>query len=91
VGDPLPPALTLDGKLVRALSEGDRALGELAGLGRAMPNPHLLIGSFMRREAVLSSRIEDTHVFWEKWYKVSTMQGRGIKQTERGSEVCCHE
>jgi len=60
VPHPLPPDLTLDAKLVRALSEADRALGELAGLGRAMPNPHLLIGPFVRREAVLSSRIEGT-------------------------------
>jgi Fic family protein len=29
-------------------------------VGRTMPNPHLLIGPFMRREAVLSSRIEGT-------------------------------
>jgi Fic family protein len=35
-------------------------LGELAGLGRTMPNPHLLIAPFIRREAVLSSRIEGT-------------------------------
>lgn len=58
--NPLPPALSLDAKLVRTLSEADRALGELAGLGRTMPNPHLLIGPFIRREAVLSSRIEGT-------------------------------
>lgn len=43
------------------LSEADRALGELAGLGRTIPNPHLLISPFMRREAVLSSRIEGTY------------------------------
>ena len=35
-------------------------MSELAGVGRTMPNPHLLIGPFMRREAVLSSRIEGT-------------------------------
>ena len=46
--------------MVRTLSEADRALGELAGLGRTLSNPHLLIGPFMRREAVLSSRIEGT-------------------------------
>jgi Fic family protein len=46
--------------MVRLLSEADRALGELSGLGRTMPNPHLLIGPFIRREAVLSSRIEGT-------------------------------
>lgn len=57
---PLPPAMTWDVELVGLLSEADRALGQLAGLGRAMPNPHLLIGPFIRREAVLSSRIEGT-------------------------------
>lgn len=44
VPHPLPPALSLDRELVCILSDADRALGELAGLGRAMPNPHLLIG-----------------------------------------------
>lgn len=58
---PLPLTLTLDAKLVRALSEADRALGELAGLERAMPNLQLLVGPFMRHEAVFSSRIEGTH------------------------------
>jgi len=58
--NPLPPVLPFDAELVLTLSEADRALGELAGLGRAMPNPHLLIGPFIRREAVLSSRIEGT-------------------------------
>ena len=57
---PLPPALEFDPELVQVLSEADRALGELAGLGRTIPNPHLLISPFMRREAVLSSRIEGT-------------------------------
>jgi len=56
----LPPALNLDAKLIRILSGADRALGELAGLGRTMPNPDLLIRPFIRREAVLSSRIEGT-------------------------------
>ncbi len=60
VPHPLPPTLRFDAELVRTLSDADRALGELAGLGRAMPNPHLLIGPFIRREAVLSSRIEGT-------------------------------
>jgi Fic family protein len=35
-------------------------LSELAGLGRTLPNPHLLIEPYVRREAVLSSRIEGT-------------------------------
>jgi len=46
--------------LVRALSDADRLIGRLAGEGRRLPNPHLLIRPFVRREAVLSSRIEGT-------------------------------
>ncbi len=60
VPDPLPPRLVLDTTLVGVLSEADRGLGMLAGLGRMLPNPQLLIDPFIRREAVLSSRIEGT-------------------------------
>ncbi|MDY7077148.1 MAG: Fic/DOC family N-terminal domain-containing protein [Chloroflexota bacterium] len=60
VPHPLPPDLPADWEFARSLSEADRALSELAGVGRTMPNPHLLIGPFVRREAVLSSRIEGT-------------------------------
>ena len=57
---PLPPKLVYDDKLVVALSQADSALSELSGLGRQLPNPHLLIAPYVRREAVLSSRIEGT-------------------------------
>jgi len=57
---PLPPPLSLSWDFVRQLSEADRSLSELAGVARTLPNPYLLIGSFIRREAVLSSRIEGT-------------------------------
>jgi cell filamentation protein, protein adenylyltransferase len=57
---PLPPSIQWTPSLVRALSDADRAVGELAGEGRRLPNPHLLIRPFLQREAVLSSRIEGT-------------------------------
>jgi Fic family protein len=60
VPDPLPPRLDWSPELVAALSSADRLLGRLAGQGARLPNPHLLIRPFMRREAVLSSRIEGT-------------------------------
>jgi Fic family protein len=60
IPNPLPPQLPFDAELVRTLSDADRALGELAGLARMLPNPQLLIDPFLRREAVLSSRIEGT-------------------------------
>lgn len=56
----LPPEIAIDLPLSRHLSTADQALGELAGVGRRLPNPHLLIRPFIRREAVLSSRIEGT-------------------------------
>jgi Fic family protein len=60
IPNPLPPELPIDRKLLRASADAAYALGELAALGRTMANPHLLIGPFVRREAVLSSRIEGT-------------------------------
>jgi Fic family protein len=56
----LPPDLVFDDRLVMALSQADAALSELSGSGRHLPNPHLLIAPYIRREAVLSSRIEGT-------------------------------
>jgi Fic family protein len=74
VPNPLPPPLTFDAALIRSLSEADRALGELAGLGRTFPNPHLLINPFIRREAVLSSRIEGTQADLRDLYAYEARQ-----------------
>jgi Fic family protein len=60
VPNPLPPDLAPDWELTRLNSEADRAVSELAGLGRMLPNPDLFVSPFLRREAVLSSRIEGT-------------------------------
>lgn len=60
IPDPLPPKLTWTPELTRALSDADRLIGKLGGQGIRLPNPHLLIRPFVRREAVLSSRIEGT-------------------------------
>ncbi|MQA13379.1 MAG: Fic family protein [Pseudonocardiaceae bacterium] len=57
---PLPPGISYAGALVRLLSAAERALGELAGVGDALPSPHLFTRALVRREAVLSSRIEGT-------------------------------
>ncbi|MDP9174270.1 MAG: Fic family protein [Planctomycetota bacterium] len=57
----LPGKLLWTDELVSALSAADRAMGQLAGVGQRLPNPALLVRSFLRREAELSSRIEGTH------------------------------
>ncbi len=60
IPDPLPPSFDWTPRLVNALSEADGLVGRLSGEGGRLPNPHLLMRPFVRREAVLSSRIEGT-------------------------------
>jgi Fic family protein len=58
--DPLPPAIEWDQPLVVALSNASALVAKLGVEGARLPNPHILIRPFVRREAVFSSRIEGT-------------------------------
>ena len=80
----LPPALTFSPSLVAALSDADRALGELKGLGGTLANPHLLIRPLARREAVLSSRIEGTRASLDDLLAYEATQ---LSFLETGSDV----
>lgn len=82
--NPLPPPLDYSTRLVRAISEADRALGELRGVGSSLSNPHLLIRPFIRREAVLSSRIEGTRASLEDVYAFEAIQ---LPLFETGGDV----
>jgi Fic family protein len=57
---PIPRQVELSASTILELSEADRAVGALAGLGGQLPNPHILISPYLRREAVASTRIEGT-------------------------------
>ncbi len=57
---PIPRALDLPSSTVRTLADAEGALGQLAGIGRLLPNPDLLIGPYLLREALSSTRIEGT-------------------------------
>jgi Fic family protein len=56
----IPRDLDVSAMNVVLLSEAEAALGRLAGAGRVLPDPHLLVGPYLRREAVASTRIEGT-------------------------------
>jgi Fic family protein len=56
----LPRKLPLAGSTVRLLGRANHALGELSGVARLIKNPYLLGSALLRREAILSSRIEGT-------------------------------
>src|ERR1700681_2290627 len=60
VPEPLSRSSEISPATVWLLDQASNALGVLSGVGRLLPNPHLLIAPYLRREAVLSSRIEGT-------------------------------
>jgi len=59
---PLPPvpALELIGHVRNSLDQGLLALGRLDGAAGTLPDAHLLLYTYVRKEAVLSSQIEGT-------------------------------
>jgi Fic family protein len=58
---PLPPAPPIElGRLHGHIDRANRAIGRLDGLTIAIPNSNLLLYTYVRKEAVLSSQIEGT-------------------------------
>lgn len=60
VPKPMPREVALGPAEVRLLSEADYTLGRLAGAAGRLVNPYLIGQPLLRREAILSSRIEGT-------------------------------
>lgn len=58
---PLPPAWTFPSNLWPLLSEANRYVGQLEGIGSVLPNPTLLLRPLSDREAIQSSRLEGTY------------------------------
>lgn len=83
VPDPLPPHLSVTWDLTNHLSRADRALSELNGLAKNLQNPHLLIGPFVRREAVLSSRIEGTQASLSDLFYFEAAQTEKVALTQK--------
>jgi Fic family protein len=82
----IPRELTFDLDTVVFLSEADNALGRLEGLGRLIPEPDLLVGPFLTREAIASSRIEGTNASLPdvlKAQEVTSEQNMDIQQVQR--------
>lgn len=72
----LPRALALEPATVRDLSDADSSLGRLAGAGRILPEPHLLLLPYLTREAVASSRIEGTQASVSDVFEARAMGSR---------------
>ncbi|MBI2170157.1 MAG: Fic family protein [Actinobacteria bacterium] len=66
---PIPRTIAFDPPTVMALADAEAALGRLAGAGRLLPNPHILIGPYMTREALASSSIEGTQASFSEVFE----------------------
>jgi cell filamentation protein, protein adenylyltransferase len=78
VPNALPPKLELTNELFNATSDVANAMGRLEGTARALPDPKILIRSFVRREAQLSSYIENTFARYEEVAAADQARGRPI-------------
>ena len=83
----LPPDLVWSLPLISALSEAERDLSRLATLAGAFRFPRLLTQPFMRREAVLSSRIEGTRTTLAELYTYESTQLSFIESSDDVREV----
>ena len=83
----LPHPVNYSPRLAMLSSEANLALGELRGLTSQLQNPDLLIGPFVRREAVLSSRIEGTQTRIEDLYAYEAGSRRIRGDTPQHLEV----
>ncbi|HEV2009229.1 MAG TPA: Fic/DOC family N-terminal domain-containing protein [Burkholderiales bacterium] len=78
----LPPELDYSPTLIKLLDEAAWRLGELAGLGRILPSPWLIVGPAVHREAVLSSRIEGTHTSVNGLYRYEAQGLEGVEAAD---------
>ncbi|HET8739778.1 MAG TPA: Fic family protein [Acidimicrobiia bacterium] len=85
--NPLPRRLDLPQDTVKLLEEASGAVHRLGGVGRLLPNPHLLIGPHIRLEAVLSSRIEGTKTDVSQLLRFEAGQVPGGEDADDAQEV----
>lgn len=91
VPKPLPGPVRLDNELVNLLTAAERALGRVTGATARLPDPGIVTRAFIRREAQLSSRIENTHAELDELAVAAEQQDRGkvprAKNERHGNEI----
>jgi Fic family protein len=60
---PIPPpdGLAFDATTIGTVAKASHAIGELSGASRRLVNPLIYFASLLRKEAIVSSRIEETY------------------------------
>ena len=83
----LPPEIKYSSESINLLAEANRYLGNLNGVGALLPNPNLLIVPYMRREAVLSSKIEGTQTSLSDLFYFEAAQKKEQKVEAQKTDV----
>lgn len=87
----LPPIFDYDQELALLLAGAERAVGELKGMGSSLKNPHILLRAYLKREAVVSSKIEGTLASIEDLNKYEVLGiGKVFAERLRLQEVVNH-
>lgn len=73
--------------MTSAVGAAERALGKLDSFANTLPSPHILVRPFVRREAVLSSRIEGTQASINDVYIYEAAQLSYLEPTTDVREV----
>jgi Fic family protein len=82
-----PPNLSWSPALVSILAEAERNLGKLASLGISSASLNWLVQPFIRREAVVSTRIEGTRASLSDLYTFETQQFSYLEPDSDANEV----
>lgn len=80
----IPRAFDLSRSAVSRLANAEAALGRLAGAGRLLSNPHLLVRPYLIREALASTKIEGTQA---SLVEVLEVEGGGGRSNDDIEEV----
>ncbi len=85
----LPLTISYDSELIMLLAQAERKVGELKGKGSELDNPNILIRAYLKREAVLSSKIEGTLASLEDLNKHEAIGniGQNVSENLRLREV----
>jgi Fic family protein len=82
--DPLPPDFEYTPELIEKVADARATVGKLAGIGQIVYESRmLLLGPFIRREAVFSSRIEGTYATVSAVYAHEAGEEDAIEGTSR--------
>lgn len=79
--NPLPLTIDYPESIVPVLTDATAAVHRLAGASRLLPTPEILIGPYVRIEAILSSRIEGTQATVGQLLE---FEGAGLNVEPRG-------